>query len=268
LDGDFTVSGLVPGRYFVSVQFDGETDYYCVPVEFEIRDNDITGLEIMAHRGLTLSGIVHVEDPHDPELAKRLRQLRVCVDSVGGTSPNSAREAPVNSDCSFTVRGLRPGPVQVSVGFNDVSKYFSIIRIEHPGPGVETLILSEMPVIFPDRPSLLIPREGLKNVRILLLYKGGSIRGHILVTGARPKSGTRLGAGISRHTGRETWSRGVHVDPNGGFILEGLGPGEYTVSVGTDAVGFPSRTKTVSVKNNCETRVSFLLDLSTKIGRN
>ncbi|HTF37536.1 MAG TPA: carboxypeptidase-like regulatory domain-containing protein, partial [Blastocatellia bacterium] len=76
-DGNFRIEGLLPGRFFVSAQFDGETELYCTPVEFEVRDNDINGLEIKAHRGLTLSGSVTVEGTKREEITTKLTQLKL-----------------------------------------------------------------------------------------------------------------------------------------------------------------------------------------------
>ena len=116
-DGNFRIEGLLPGRFYVSAQFEGETELYCTPVEFEVRDNDINGLEIKAHRGLTLSGSVTVEGTKREEITTKLAQLklRAVSDRRDGIGHDS-RESAV-SDGSFIIRGLRPGRVHLNLGY-------------------------------------------------------------------------------------------------------------------------------------------------------
>jgi hypothetical protein len=181
-------------------------------------------------------------------------------------SGHDSREAAVNSDGSFTVRGLRPGQVGLCLDFNDASRYFSIVRIECPSKspaGEQVLAVRDWrgtPLFWLGE---LLGEEGLKGVRIVLAYKNGSIRGHVNIIGAKLDWGTRFSAGISWHTANAGWSTSREVDANGNFAIDGLESGEYWISV-SDRMDSFSQTKTVIVKNDSETSVLFVIDASAR----
>ncbi|HSB09128.1 MAG TPA: carboxypeptidase regulatory-like domain-containing protein [Blastocatellia bacterium] len=180
--GAFTVQGLVPGRFSVSGYVEGESEFFCNPVTFEILDDDITELEIRAVRGVTLAGSVIVKETHTESIAPMLAQLRLQAVSPRRDGGGDFREGVVNPDGSFTIHGLPPGEVQVSLGYGDASNYFSIVRIEYPDKAGET---SAIPIFPPSHPwnrfRLALPERGLIGVRIVLSYNNGSIRGNINV---------------------------------------------------------------------------------------
>ena len=340
-NGNFRVEGLLPGRFFVSAQFEGETEFYCTPVEFIIKDADRTGIAIKANRGLTLSGSVTVEGAKIDDVAAKLAQLQLCVtakrpDDIG----HDSRASFVNSDGSFAIRGLPPGSVQLHLGFDEGSRYFSITRIEHDGktlsdptaitrrkdcpaapiprprwdfehpdtgaatlsspmastplphpslraveppeaggtitlspmPPTQAVPLFDLPPQFPpgDLPPAFFPgglppfalgEHGLSGVRLVLLYKNGSIRGHVEIAREQLASHWRLRAGISYHTGKASCSTSTEVDPNGDFFMDGLEPGEYEISI-------LSQTKSVIVSNDSEARVSFVIDPNESMNHN
>ena len=97
----------------------------------------------------------------------------------------------------------------------------------------------------------------MKGVRIVLLYKNGSIRGRVTISRGTLDSDTPLHAGISHRHEKGSWSTSTQVDVNGNFLMDGLEPGEYTV-------GGISETKTVIVNKDSETKISFVIDLSAK----
>ncbi|HKA19114.1 MAG TPA: hypothetical protein VKN18_12565, partial [Blastocatellia bacterium] len=130
-NGNFRVEGFLPGRFFISALFAGETELYCTPVGFEIKSEDLDGLEVKAHWGSELTGLVVIEGTNSQEALKRLAQLKLQADTQVEDAHDS-RSCTVNSDGRFTIRGLRPGPVQLSLDFEKTSKYFSIVRIEYP----------------------------------------------------------------------------------------------------------------------------------------
>ena len=59
--GEFTIEGLLPGRYAVFVQPVADGDAFSEPVPFEIVDKNIEGLVIKTATGASLTGRVVIE---------------------------------------------------------------------------------------------------------------------------------------------------------------------------------------------------------------
>ena len=74
------------------------------------------------------------------EPLKRLSQLklRASTESEDSRAPD-LRLGAVKSDGSFIIRGLRPGPVHLSLDFEEPSRYFSIVRMEYPDDAGQTV---------------------------------------------------------------------------------------------------------------------------------
>jgi protocatechuate 3,4-dioxygenase beta subunit len=156
-NGNFRVEGLLPGRFFLTAQFEGETELHCTPVEFEIKNEDIAGLEIKAHWGVELRGRVVIEGAENHEAAERLEQLKLQA-YMQASIGNHIRGCTVKSDGRFVICGLRPGPVHWSLEFEETSKYFSIVRIEYPDDSGETVSILPTPMSFsPKLPSFSPP---------------------------------------------------------------------------------------------------------------
>ncbi len=64
----------------------------------------------------------------------------------------------MKSDGRFVIRGLRPGLVHLSLEFEEMAKYFSIVRIEYPDDSGETMsILPASMTLTPKLPSFCTP---------------------------------------------------------------------------------------------------------------
>lgn len=264
-NGNFKVEGLLPGRFFVSARFEGETELYCTPVEFEIKDRDINGLEIRAQRGLTLEGSVIVEGTQREEVAAKLAQLKIRTFYWRQGVGHDFREAAVKVDGSFTVRGLRTGGLQLDLGFEEANKYFSLVRIEYPDDGGDMREIRPAPWWdWRHTASIPIREPGLSGVQVVVDYHNGRIKGEASITGGKLDLNTRLQIGISsRYDKGGTWGTSMNVDPNGNFSIKGLVPGEYEISIYDEARSF-YETKRVIVNKNCESLISFAIDLSAR----
>ena len=115
VNGEFRIEGVEPGRYgimatssnflpnnFLSVS-DRQLRVYSDPVQFEITDGDVSGLEIKARRGLSLSGAVITEGITDKRVLAMIPRLLVSgfvqpsgngIQTYGGvvTSPIAAED--------------------------------------------------------------------------------------------------------------------------------------------------------------------------------
>src|SRR6266545_2629412 len=107
-EGAFRVGELPSGRYELymwnrrrmvdpSSGSMANNDYYSEKTVFEISDSDVSGLEVKAIRGSTISGLIVLEGANDPAVQSKLRQMEVEAFSIkrierGGAEIRSAFE--------------------------------------------------------------------------------------------------------------------------------------------------------------------------------
>ena len=222
--GDFRFEGLGPGEYIAYCYFgiDGASDFYSDMVTFEVKQADLSGLEIKAHRGVSMSGVAVVEGTTDPSVIERLGQaeLFVTVVSEGGAAPNFARSK-ISDDGGFQLRGLRPGRARLIL--QDLTG-LRIRRVERSGvPQPEGLEV--------------VAGDNLTDIRVVIVYAGGAIRGQVNVDAGELPKGARLSVGARRVNSSSDHGEGDHdfgsgnVDSAGRFKIDGLIAGEYEVTV-------------------------------------
>jgi hypothetical protein len=260
--GNFRLTGLTPGKYLLGLAdcdlFDpsltGCGDHYSDEAHFEIQSADVAGLEIRAKRGSTISGVAVIEDA-DPSAKKRLSQVVIVALNV---PPHFSK---IGSDGGFIVKGIEPGGTELrAVG---VTEGLRIMLIERGG------------VEISDR---FVVKEGedITGVRIIFGKGSGVIRGQLKMTGGKlPER-----AGIIAHARREK-GPGVelyqgnsigtsNVDDKGRFVIEGLLPGEYVLSLVLSGLSNHQPTlpdRKVSVAKGKETQVTMTLDLSKYLSK-
>ena len=133
--GDFIVEGLAAGEYGVALFFNEKNDMQVEISNFDVIDQDVTGVVIKLSKGASISGMVVLES-EDKAAQSKLTQMQMrgfVQTSVGyGSSSNS----PVAADGSFRLGGLSTGYVNISLGATTGPyplKGFSISRIERDG---------------------------------------------------------------------------------------------------------------------------------------
>jgi hypothetical protein len=278
--GKFRVVGLSSGRYELDLwnpQGDGE--HYGEKTWFEVGDSDVSGVEVKAIRGSTISGMVVIEGASDLSIRAKLSQLSVNVqmarkrESVrdGGDHDFGGQAyAKVGGDGGFRLTGLAPGMAVFTIGSSQESAVL-IKRIERDGAEI--------------RNAIEIRRgEPVTGVRIVVVQANGTIRGQVEITGgklpegwelniwATPIETTTRNQGIPAFYTNETGS--AVVDEKGRFVIERLIPGEYELRLAvmervsqsmTQGVGgIDEITQRVTVKSGVETPVNLTLDLSRK----
>jgi hypothetical protein len=284
--GNFHFSGLTPGQYrlslsdFASFLTGGGSGYYSDGAKFEIQSADVAGVEIRAKRGATISGVAVIEDA-DQSAKSGLSQTMILAHSMPSTmqpSPNEVDENPfasamtpvgsrIGSDGGFSLKGIRPGKVMIqAISMNGAA--LNITRIERGG--VET------------RNEIMVTeREEISGVRIVLGKGSCVIRGQVNVTGGGALKDWRMFVtassekeGVASFFGSS--GRSAEVDDKGRFVIEGLLPGEYQLTLmatsradtnspprPTDGVPEPVTQKVVVTKGQ-EAQVTMTLELSKK----
>lgn len=247
-NGGFRIAGLMPGRYSVFAGCEG--DYYMDQIEFDLTDNDVTGLEIRRHRGASISGKVVVDGVSDPAELNKLNQVSLNAGGVGSS---------IDPDGSYYFCGLRPGRVKVSARSWRGSGFW-LLRVERDGVDLrEGIDVS--------------PGDHVTGVRIVLAYATGVIRGQVTVPGSDLPQGVRLQI-QARRLGDEDRSSHLfaETDERGRFVIEGLISGEYELSAGssfssTSGARIPRMQpvkQRVTVSNGTESAVTLVLKVIEK----
>jgi Carboxypeptidase regulatory-like domain len=273
--GNFRFAGLPPGHYTVAISPDflifGQGEYYSEDAKFQITNGNISGVEVKARRGATISGIAVLENSKDPSLKGKLGQMMISasIQQKGvlesGFDLSGLNMAKINNDGSFRISGLRPGIATfqiVSIG----GRIPIVTRIERDG------------VVMPGGIEIK-PGEAVTGVRLILTYGSGVIRGQVNVIGGTLTEGSRISIYTHRVGSDEqgTYGGQVMADDKGRFVVGGLVDGEYELMVmampkmvlpgepGNPAPLPQTRaTERVRVTNGAETQVTINLDLSKR----
>jgi hypothetical protein len=249
-EGKFVIPKLTPGRYVVFVSSSRDTNVYSEMLPFEVTKGDVTDLELVAEQGSSLSGTVVVEGATESNILGKLIGI-----SVGNIlyQPEliwTAHELPViNQDGSFRFNGLRPGKLKIVDNAQQLPRGFSVLRVERDGVA--------------QRDAIDIPDGGsnITNVRIVMAYGNGSVRGHVTVKSELP-AGTPLFV-FARRTDAPSITASTQTDTRGSFILEWLAPGEYELAVGVrgkDGMRLSAARQTVRVANNASAEASLVFE--------
>jgi hypothetical protein len=264
-DGNFTASGLKPGKYEAKLASLSESfEYYSEGTYFEVHDGAVSGIEVVARRGATISGVVIVEEGVDTATQVNLSQATLNADvyqtylqghrSVGWLSSK------IGADGGFRLAGTPPGKAQFRLGGNS-SEPFYLMRIERDG----VVVGNEMEVG---------PGEQVTNVRVIAGQGRGAIRGLLKIVGGTLPEGVNISVYATREPPQNGMGVSFNVDEKGRFLIKGLLTGEYTLGVSWSMKNYPPADQypkipplpkqRVSVTNGAETQVTITYDLSRR----
>jgi hypothetical protein len=279
LQGAFKLSGLPPGRYQAEAMDGlGETGYTSDPVDFEITNDNVSGVEVKVFLGASVSGIVVIEGA-DAAAGKQLQSITVYpsvsqpIDAAGDAKERISgtqfyRPGRVNADGSFTIMGLQA----CGVGFylSSVDGGLRIKRIERDGVEVKDAIEVR-------------PGDKVTGVRIVAHRAQGRIRGQVQFTGGALPDGWLLEARASLPVSADEFKPGARrpvsveraggyasVDEKGRFVIERVPAGEYELSItmfkrlanGSQRGSRPVSNRRIIVRDDVETSVTLTLDIS------
>jgi hypothetical protein len=276
--GNFRLVGLTPGRYQIRVMDElGEMGYTADIAEFEVSNDNVSGVEVKAFLGATISGVVVIEGG-DPGAKEQLQGMTISSSVLPSNNatddtniPPYVAPAGVNADGSFTIRGLQAG----SVGFSltNVSAAIRIKRVERDGVEIKDPIEVRL-------------GEKITGIRIAVSQPNGRIRGLVQDVGGALPDGWRLLALAMRPVSADesrAGARGVApidrmggsaiVDEKGRFVIEAVPAGEYDLSVNPirffgegrwSLVNSPGTNQRVTVRENDETSVTIIFDPNRK----
>jgi hypothetical protein len=279
-EGKFRVIGLSSGRYELSLQnHAGLDEHYSEKTLFEVGESDVSGLEVKAIRGATISGAVVIEGASDPSIRAKLPQMwitasitrrRESAENGMGQGPTSFNQAKIASDGGFRLIGLTPGVATFQISGAQESG-ISIKRVERDGVEIRSALE-------------IGPGEHGAGVRVVIVQANGTISGQVEFAGGESPEGWKLhiwatpiemttrNEGIPAFYNHNGGS--AEANEKGRFVIERLVPGEYELrlnamaGVGRAASRGAERVKEinqrVNVKGGVETTVKLTLDLSRK----
>ncbi len=253
--GEFQIEQVPPGTYSIVVQPQLDSDLRADPVDFQITDQDLTGLVVRASHGASIFGVVAVEGIADADARAKLSNLRVFawVQTPGGAG-RGARPSPVAADGSFRIVGLAAGIVHLQVSALDYGRVSAVSRIERRG------------LVIPPPGMEIKQGEQISDLKILLNYGSGLVRGTVTFENGPPAPGTRFMVRLAKPG--EDFARSWEVDARGHFLLDGVVPGNYDLIISSwnPTAGTPpiSARQSVMVANGTPTDVAISIDLALK----
>ena len=255
--GEFRLENVPLGTYSTRISPQAETDMRADPLDFQVIDQEVSGLVVRTARGATVSGTVVVEGTDDPAVMAKLRQLRLYgwVQAAGG----GARPSVVSADGSFRITGLGAGIANFEVSGLDYSQQTGLVmaRIERNG------------VVVPRGGFEVKAGEQISGVRIVFTYGTGSVRGTLNFENGPPAAGTLFWVRLGKPGDNQSRVQQTQVDARGRFLIENVSPGTYDLLVNIFNPGTssgrgrpPAATQSVTVADGAVTEVVVSIDLA------
>ncbi len=255
-NGEFTLSGLVPSTYAVTMLQEEGFEYFADATTFEVIASNLENVQLNARPGASISGILVLEGEKNPAIQAQLKNLRINYSTENNLNQIGSGPPRVNADGTFQLRGLKPGKGRLNISVYAAYPDFIVLRCEKDG-----IVL---PASFE-----VMEKAKITGVRLVVGYAAGSISGQVTITGGTlpPNAFLNLHARPLNPALTDTGFKGAQVSANGRFVIDKLLPGEYEVVLNPPYVqnqqirAKPVKQK-VMVANNIEATVTLTLDLS------
>jgi hypothetical protein len=252
--GEFRLENIPPGTYSTFLTTQADSDLRADALEFQLVDQDVTGLVIRTMRGATISGTVVVEGTNDPGVIAKVHQLRIYAwvqDGNGG----SARPSLVSADGSFRLSPLPAGIANFEFAALDYSQQtgFIMSRIERDG------------VVVPRGGFDVKASEQISGVKIVFSYGSGSVRGTVTFENGQPAPGMRFLVFLHKPGDDDARLPQREVDARGRFMIEGVPPGTYELYVSVFNPGSREQRppmQSITVADGAVTDVVISIDLA------
>lgn len=261
--GEFKLEGLMPGKYAIFVLPDPNTNLRADGAQFDLIDQDVTGLLVKTSKGSSVSGVIVMEGVDDKTALNFLRRLELHAHVQNeGQRHSRWQEAVINPDGSFRVGGLQAGTASFSLALEDRRGFreFTITRVERDG------------VVLPGGVEMR-PGEHVTGIRIVVVYGTATVRGQIKVeNGELPATATfsvwLINLGDDSTKSQRTFVPPVHVDSRGHFLVGALPAGSYEVNANVFIQGLRVKTakQQVDVAEGSVTEVVMTIDLTRTPG--
>lgn len=255
--GEFRLDKLSPGKYGVAARDQPKGEWRADEVQFEVIDQDVSGLVLKTTKAGSISGVVVVEGAEDKGMRELLAKAHVgawVVNEVVARRGSSSSAAPA-PDGSFRLVGLGDGTAHFNI--YSATSQFRVTRVERNG------------IVQPHGIEIK-PGEHIAGVRLIVHYGNASIRGVIAVEKGTLPQNARFYVWLRRTNDEPngSWSNAApKVDARGHFVIEHLLPGTYEIRGGVvladgRGLSLPEKEEVV-VTAGSTTNVTLNLDLSS-----
>lgn len=278
-NGEFQILGARPGKHAVFLENrDNKSELYVEPTPIEVIDTDVSGVELHAQRGASLSGTVIIEGTKDPAILARRSQLIILVSRINDSFDNT-RSTKVNADGSFRFNGLSPGKFRLS-SYAPALKIL-LARVEQNGAPLKDndYVIAQNGMPLKEYAVELHSGESATGIRLVFAYADGRVRGQVKILGATLPEGVWLGVGLRRLENTANSAPNpptARVGADGQFLVTDLIPGDYELRLNAYLTGRRSpqegvekiflrlmnSKQIVSVSNGTEAQITFAVDLS------
>ncbi|HET6863447.1 MAG TPA: carboxypeptidase-like regulatory domain-containing protein [Pyrinomonadaceae bacterium] len=222
-NGEFRIPNASPGHYVVAAANDPVSNTYGDPVSFDVKDEDVTGLRIPMHSASIMTGVVTIEGSVDPAIGNMPPMLMITAATLSTELMGSSVTANVNPDGGFRLTGIRPGKVSLS----------SFIHRGKPGP-LRILRIERNGIELRDSIDVR-PGEDISGLRLVLGSGSSVLRGEVKIEGG-PLVGVDLSVLYRSINGDAQRFYRAELDARGHFVIKGLIPGEYELTIGPMSV--------------------------------
>lgn len=257
VQGDFTIEGLIPGKYGINMftNQNQSNELRAETLNFEIIDQDISGVVIKLVKGASVTGVVVVDSEDKAVLAKLTElQLRGFIVVPGGGVVSSSSSSPIAPDGSFRLAGLGSGNLNLNVATMNrplPPKGFSIARLERDG-------------VVATRGIEIKDGEQVTGVRVVLSYGSAIIRGVVTLENGSLPEGARVSIRLAK-PGETNAMRPPVVDERGRFLVEGVPAGTYELIALVSATPrSPARMvkRVVTIQEGSTTDITIAVDMA------
>jgi 5-hydroxyisourate hydrolase-like protein (transthyretin family) len=253
--GEFRVEGMLPGRYAVYMIKEEGMELYDEPAVFEVKDGNLSGLEVKARLGASISGVATLEGKYNPALASAFLQMRLWTQITPRALDGGFWNPPkISPDGTFRINGLRAGKARIYASGNQSDKKISLLRVEHN----EVEVTDGIPIKA---------GEQITGVRLVFAYGTAVIRGQVKVENGELPEGGKWMVAVRRIGGNDPNSqRFAEVDGRGRFMMDEMIAGQYELTLQPGFTTPPGNRpllpikQTVSVTDGAVLQVVFVVD--------
>jgi hypothetical protein len=189
------------------------------PLEFDVIDQDVSGLVVKTIKGATVAGsIVFEGGKNAPAQTPSQWWVMVYTRNEGNPNFSSSRNARVKPDGTFFVGGLNAGIANFNVELDGNNKGYTLARIERDG-------------VVQANGVQVQNGEHIDGVRLVLTFSSGTIRGVVRFENGTLPPTARMMVQILKAGDQTPFPRGAEVDARGHFLIEALPAGSYELRV-------------------------------------